>query len=150
MNISIGILAYNEADSISKTLESLIEQSLFYESNTNDIVEVIVVANGCTDQTVEVANLALKKLVDNLPRQGVSWQVCEVADAGISNAWNLYVHQFSDSNSNYLFLMDADIEFVEPQTLRLMIDKLETTPEMSVSVDLPVKNLEFKKKKNLI
>ena len=150
MNISIGILAYNEADSISKTLESLIEQSLFYESNTNDIVEVIVVANGCTDQTVEVANLALKKLVDNLPRQGVSWQVCEVADAGKSNAWNLYVHQFSDSNSNYLFLMDADIEFVEPQTLRLMIDKLETTPEMSVAVDLPIKNIAFKKKKNLI
>jgi len=46
--------------------------------------------------------------------------------------------------------MDADIQFLDPDTLRHMIDELEVTPEAWVSVDTPVKDVALKENKNLI
>ena len=149
MNVSIGILAYNESGSISATLLSLFQQSLLNQSEPNCAIEVVVVPNGCTDETASVARAKLEELVQTV-RPGVRAVVCEVEQSGKSNAWNLYVHEFSDPAADYLFLMDADIKFLEPHTLRHMIEILEATPSAWVSVDTPVKDVEIKEKKNLL
>jgi glycosyltransferase involved in cell wall biosynthesis len=49
--VSLGILAHNEQARIPATLRSLESQSLF---GSNHDVEVVVVPNGCKDQTAAV------------------------------------------------------------------------------------------------
>jgi hypothetical protein len=79
-NISIGILAYNEAPKIAKTLASLRQQSIFYLNQDQYRVEVVLVPNGfgansrstlrqhlCQFLTQNVANL-LAMLRLNQPR----------------------------------------------------------------------------------
>lgn len=150
LNISIGILAHNESVSISTTLQSLFQQSLFNEPDPPKSIEIIVVPNGCSDNTAEVSRTALTELVKQCAQPNVREQVCEVAQPGKSNAWNLYVHKFSEPTADYLFLLDADIQFLDPNTLRYMIDCLETAPELWISVDNPVKDVSLKGKKNLM
>jgi cellulose synthase/poly-beta-1,6-N-acetylglucosamine synthase-like glycosyltransferase len=47
---SVGITAYNEEANIGKLLEAMVNQRLFLV----EITEIIVVASGCTDRTVEI------------------------------------------------------------------------------------------------
>jgi len=47
---SIGVTAYNEEANIGRLLQALIEQRLYQVQ----IAEIIVVASGCTDRTVEI------------------------------------------------------------------------------------------------
>ena len=51
MKCSVGICAYNEEKNIGKLLEALMRQ----ETDVAEIDEIIVVASGCTDRTVEIA-----------------------------------------------------------------------------------------------
>jgi glycosyltransferase involved in cell wall biosynthesis len=150
LNVSIGILAHNEALSISTTLQSLFQQSLFNEPDPQQAIEIVVVANGCTDETAAVSRATLEALVKQAPHPNIRWRVCEVEQPGKTNAWNLYVHEFSAPAADYLFLMDADIEFIDPHTLRYMLDTLETKPNAWVSVDVPIKDVALKEKKNLV
>lgn len=154
LNISIGILAHNEAASISQTLESLFEQAVFSQ-NCADLaaellIELIVVPNGCKDETAAIAQTTLEKLTQQSTHAEIHWQICEVLQPGKANAWNLYVHQFSNPAADYLILMDADIQFIEPQTLSSMIETLEVTPNAWISVDQPIKDIALKQKKNLM
>lgn len=150
MKISIGILAYNEANCISTTLRSLFEQSIFQEVNTTTAIEVVVVPNGCSDETAAIASATLQELVKSATNPLVSSRVCEVKEAGKPNAWNHYVHKFSDPNADYLFLMDADIQFLSPTTLHSMFETLESNSDAWVSVDTLVKDVALKEKKSLI
>src|SRR5258708_20406957 len=51
MNVSIVVPAYNEAANIRQLLASLLEQ----ETRLARIVEIVVVASGCTDATAELS-----------------------------------------------------------------------------------------------
>ena len=150
LKISIGILAYNEANEISITLHSLFQQSLFKKADGNTTIEIVVVPNGCTDNTAAIATATLKELTQGFTQPCINWRVCEVKEPGKANAWNLYVHEFSAPTADYLLLMDADIHFLDPHTLYSMINTLETTPSAWVSVDKSVKDVALKPKKNLI
>ncbi|NEZ54414.1 glycosyltransferase family A protein [Adonisia turfae] len=151
LNISIGILAYNEANLINETLQSLSNQSIFKDSELDWDIEVIVVPNGCTDNTQEVAQTALEKLIlsETIKKQ-FSWKICELSLAGKARAWNAYVHEFSNSVANYLILMDADIKFIEETALRNLILALETNFDAHISTDKPVKDVLLKSNRNLI
>ncbi|CAD0227952.1 glycosyltransferase family 2 protein [Planktothrix agardhii] len=148
--ISLGILAYNEALVIPITLESLFKQTLFTESNPNWEIEIIVIPNGCQDDTALVAETNLKNLFSPTLYPDLHWQVHEIEQAGKTNAWNLFVHQFSDSRAEYLFLMDADIQLLDPQTLNSMLEILEAKPESWVAVDKPIKDIAIKTHKTLM
>jgi glycosyltransferase involved in cell wall biosynthesis len=150
MKISIGILAYNEAGSIGKTLHSLFGQSVFVDPDEDDEIEIIIVPNGCTDDTADVARIVLADLVTRSQLTRVKYAVCEVAEPGKTNAWNRYVHQFSDPHAKYLLLMDADIEFLGDRTVRNTIDELERNPRANLAVDTPTKDIVLKPNKNWI
>ncbi len=150
MNISLGILAWNEAEVIAVSLRSLFEQSLFQRlENLDASVQVVVVPNGCTDATAGVAAEALTRCAAAMSADRLRWQVCELQEPGKANAWNQFVHEFADPGADYLFLMDADIRFTHPDTLLNMIRALEQNRDASVSTDLPQKHVLFKKRKSL-
>jgi len=56
---SIGIMAYNEEANIARTLDAVLAQ----KGPSIDITEVIVVASGCTDQTVAIVAAIAEKEV---------------------------------------------------------------------------------------
>ena len=148
MKISIGILAYNESESICLTLQSLFEQSLFTDPDSQTAIEIVVVPNGCSDNTAEVARNLLAALIQRSAHPQLYSSVAEVAQAGKSNAWNQYVHNFSDPTADYMFLMDADIQFLEIHTLRNTLDTLEQNPAAQIAVDTPTKDIVSKPNKN--
>ncbi len=83
--ISIIIPAHNEEKYLGETLQALRQQTYPY-------YEVIVVANGCSDQTVAVARHACDKVID-LPERGLG----KARNSGGSKA-----------RGNLLVFLDAD------------------------------------------
>jgi glycosyltransferase involved in cell wall biosynthesis len=143
MLISIGVLAWNEAGVIEATLTSLIGQSAL-RGPAGDMPgnawEIVVVPNGCADDTAEVARRALYRLVAATGRTDISWSVRELTEAGKSNAWNHYVHEFSSSRAELLVMIDADIEFGEVETISNSVKALLADSHAMVAVDLPLKD----------
>jgi glycosyltransferase involved in cell wall biosynthesis len=150
MKISLGILACNESESIDSTLNSLFQQSLFADADSPNPIEIVVVPNGCSDNTADISRETLTELTEHSAHPDLHFSVMEVAEADKSNAWNLYVHHFADPQANYLFVMDADIQLLETHTLRNTIDSLEHNPAKQIAVDTPVKDIVFKPNKNPI
>lgn len=150
MKIGIGILAYNEADLIGTTLRSLFRQSIFNEPNSDKEIEIVVVPNGCTDNTAAISTETLEELVKSSTHPNLRYWVHEVEQPSKPNAWNLYVHEFSDRAADYLIIMDADIEILDPCTLKSLINTLEQNNDAWVSVDKLVKDVELKQKKSLM
>ncbi len=154
MKISIGILAYNEASKIEETLDYLFGQTLFQSADYRqrfqiDCIQVIVVPNGCNDATEEIARSCLSKRCANLTAP-VAYEVRAIAEAGKSNAWNSFVHKFSDLEATYLFLMDADIQLVQAETMGLMLSTLESSSDAWIATDTPVKDVAFKQSKSYL
>ncbi|MBV8742951.1 MAG: glycosyltransferase [Sinobacteraceae bacterium] len=152
MLISIGILAWNEEANIAVTLESLFRQDALLgcaESTRGCRWEVIVVPNGCSDQTAAVSRRVLQQLTAGSAVQ-ISARVEELAEAGKSNAWNRYVHELSDPAAELIVMLDADIEFVQAQTLSNTIQVLLSEPGALAAVDLPLKDAWKKRRRTLV
>ena len=68
MHVTIGILAYNESEVIARTIGSLFEQSVFSGRGATlpDVQwEIVVVPNGCRDNTHQKAEQALQSACAN-------------------------------------------------------------------------------------
>ncbi len=137
--ITIGILAWNEQDSIETTLEGVFAQSLLQEKACRQ-VEIVVVANGCTDQTAVVA----RKVLQDLATASCAGRVVELKEPGKINAWNVLVHRESRPETGIFILADADIRFLGDRTLENMIMVLEQDSSVVASTDEPVKHIALK------
>lgn len=139
--ITIGMLAYNEAAVIEQTLVSLFAQTLFAASAPTTMeVELVVVANGCTDDTADIARATLSALTNPSTAAPVSWRVEELERPGICHAWNRYVHDFADPRAEHVFVMSADIELLAPTTLASMVAALSDAPDVWATTDQPIKD----------
>ena len=95
INCSVGIMAYNEEANIGRTIRSVLEQ----QGLSTRIMEVIVVASGCTDRTVPiVAEIALQE-----PRVRLCIQEKR---EGKASAINLFLKQ---AISSIVVLIGADV-----------------------------------------
>jgi len=145
MRIAIGILAHNEEHTIGPLVASLARQDLF--ATPGHSVSVHIVPNGCRDATTAAARKALEGLAAAFPCVRVA--VHDVADPGKANAWNLFVHDFSEPEADALLLLDADIEFGQDACLRLVAEALPNNPKAVVAVDTPVKDVQKKAVRSL-
>ena len=148
MKLSIGILAHDESDSIAVVLDSLCQQSIFTNSTPVDVIEIIVVPNGCNDQTAAIARKTLAQLALASKKVSWRWQVYEVKQAGKSNAWNLFIHQFTAPDADFFCLIDADIKLQDSLTLEKMLAALIKNPEYWIALDQPIKDIAQKPSKN--
>ena len=108
MKLSIIVPVYNVADYLAKCLDSLITQDL-----PQDEYEVIVVNDGSTDNSGQIAKKYADKysniILINQENQGLSG----ARNTGISNAKGEYI-QFVDSD-----------DYLEPMVLGELIEKIE-------------------------
>lgn len=135
--VSIGVLAHDEEERIAATLASVLRQRLVREGRHE--VELVVVANGCTDGTVVRAREVLRDASSDLAR--LSARVVDEPIPGKARAWNRYVHELSWSQADYLMLLDADIELLGDEVLGALVDTLEGDSHALVSTDRPVKDV---------
>lgn len=99
-NFSIIIPAYNESALINETLAYL------FSDNRLTNIEIIVVCNGCIDDTVEKVQLFISDNSLLLSTNGISMFVFETNKASKTNALNIGVKK---SNSDINVFLDADI-----------------------------------------
>lgn len=134
LRVSIGVLAHDEEARIATALSSILSQDLISDGAH---VEIVVLANGCTDQTVDRARDALTGIAD----ERVTATVVDDPAPGKARAWNRYVHELSRPDADYLILADGDIDIPNPGVLGSLMDTLERDPRALVSSDRPVKDV---------
>ncbi|MEO5958246.1 MAG: glycosyltransferase family A protein, partial [Opitutaceae bacterium] len=149
--LSIGIMAWNEEDSIRTTLDSLFRQSVFQKlAERHEQCELVLVANGCTDRTASVTREYFAGVADRHPWAGAFMaRVVEVTEPGKCNAWNRFVHEFSSLEPRFLCLMDADIVFHHRDTIFNLMATLEKMPQANASSGRQCKDILFKERKTL-
>lgn len=144
-DVSIGIIAWNEEDSIENTLESLFAQSIFECVTAAGVeCEVVCVANGCSDRTPDIVREVFRRRSEAVGGgTGVRCRLVETEVRGKLNAWNMLVHDLFASSARVLVFMDADIVFLHPDTIRNVVMALHRNPIACVAVDEPVKHLRL-------
>ncbi len=149
--LSIGLMAWNEEDSIRTTLESLFRQTVFERlCGRHEQCEIIVVANACTDRTAAVTRELFEKMEREHPwSDGFSARVIDIPEPGKANAWNRFIHEFSAVEARYLVSMDADIVFHHRDTIFNLMAVLERKPHVPASTGRQCKDLIFKERKTL-
>jgi glycosyltransferase involved in cell wall biosynthesis len=149
--VSIGMMAWNEEDSIQATLESLFRQSVFEKlSARHEQCEILVLANGCTDRTVAVARDYFERMEREHPWvSGFTARVIDIPEPGRNNAWNRFVHEFSAVETRFITLMDADIVFHHRDTIFNLMHTMEQRPGVSATSGKQVKSIVFKPHKTV-
>jgi glycosyltransferase involved in cell wall biosynthesis len=123
----IGIFAHDEAAGIAAMVARLAAQDL-----TGIDARILVLANGCSDDTVALARQAAL---------GSAVEVADLPEGGKSRTWNRFVHDLSRAGAQVLVFADADITFPAPDCLRRLILGLEARPALQVLNSRPVKDI---------
>lgn len=133
----IGVFAHNEEDSIVLLLADLAKQSVFFDSRFS--VRVVVLANGCSDNTCEAANTASGNFSNPS-----SVLVCKLEEGGKSRTWNRFVHNLSNIDAESLIFMDADIRLPGQNTISDLLLFLQERTDIKAASSLPVKDIDFR------
>jgi glycosyltransferase involved in cell wall biosynthesis len=148
MKIALGILAWNEETTIARTIESICSQSLLASADAENIsIEIVCVPNGCTDATASVARSALRKYLGKIGQQAISWQVINLEEPGKTNAWMRLIHEFSEQSTDFVIMVDADVQFLDVDALSSLIEGLQDHPGALVASGIPIKDISLKQRK---
>lgn len=132
----IAIFAHNEADGIGRMIEELGRQDLLQRDDAD--LRVLVLANGCTDDTARIA----RETAAALPgRAAARIEVMDLAQGGKSRTVNRFIHEFSRPEAELLGFMDADIRMPRSDTLSRMLSVMVARPELHVFTSRPVKDV---------
>ena len=107
--ISIITVCYNGEKTISRTIESVLNQTI-YDLDENIQVEYIVVDGASTDNTLKIID-SYRAKYDN--KQGLSLKVISEKDAGIYDAMNKGIKA---SSGEIIGIINSD-DFYEPEAL---------------------------------
>lgn len=142
--VSVCILAKNEGKVIGNCLTQLSRQS-FVSNGTYD-VQIHVVANGCTDDTVGVA-LSSQGIFSG---SSVKLHVHDLYLGGKSRSWNRAVHELADVSTDIFVFIDADITFVDNAVVAEMLACLQADSSLAACSGFPVKDVSTKSKKKIL
>ncbi len=132
----LGIFAHNEADGIAALFDTLAAQDVFADADVD--VRVVLLANGCTDQTVAIA----RAKVETLPAVvAARIEVFDFAQGGKSRTVHRFVQEVSRTDATVLGFMDADITLPRADTIRRMVEALRDRPALQTFTSCPVKDV---------
>ncbi|WP_189369298.1 glycosyltransferase [Tateyamaria omphalii] len=133
--VDLAIFAHNEASGITATIKALAEQSILAHAEID--FRVLVLANGCTDGTAEVAQNAV-----SAAGFGDDVEVHDLARGGKSRTWNRFVHDFSRRDCAVLLFCDADILLPDTEALTKLVKCLSGNRNLRAITSRPVKDLQ--------
>lgn len=134
--MDIGLFAHDEAAGIATVIDDLARQDILEDDRFD--IRVLILANGCHDQTVPIARSAIAALPDRIRKAFV---VLDLPEPGKSRTAHRFIHDLSRPEADMLGFMDADIELPRPDSLRRMAEALLTRPELQVFTSHPVKDV---------
>jgi len=144
VKVAVCILAKDESEKIARTLAGVARQTCF--SDTNHNVELHVVANGCTDDTVEASRRAFSIFVGANAKPHVH----DLNPGGKSRAWNRAVHELVCDKAEVIVFADADIAFVDENVISELLVTLHADPGLVVSTGFPIKDVSVKVQKTVV
>ncbi len=130
MRIGFGIFAHNEARDLPRLLDDIRAQDILTDPAID--FELHLLANGCTDDTVQVA-----RSHPLASRLGAAFVLHDLAEGGKSRTWNRYVHDFT-TDCDMLGFLDADIRLPDPGLFSGLAQSLAARPELLAFVSRPV------------
>lgn len=123
---TIAVFAHNEGRRIGAALESIPAAA------GGRPVRVVVLANGCSDDTIDRAGDAAGGIAD--------LTVVDIGLADKANAWNLFIHDlWTDQDvarTDVFFFMDGDVR-LEADALPLLASVYETSPTVNAVGAMP-------------
>lgn len=140
VKLDVGIMAHNEAGGIARFLTQLSDQSIFSARDIDS--RLVLVANGCTDDTVAIA----RRTIAGLPIAFSSRiEVIELEKGGKSRSMNHYLRRFTREDSDVIGFMDADIDLPQKDTMLIMARALRDRPDLRVFVSNALSDVTFHK-----
>lgn len=130
---NIVMFAYNEANNLANSVTAVANNC---DENLN---KFYLVANGCTDNTVDVAEGLKQQL--NFDKM----EVINIELGDKCNAWNHYVHDVADEDTLCHFFVDADVVFSQ-QCFPLLLEQIaQANDSCHIIAGMPLsgRNLEF-------
>ena len=134
--VDMGIFAYNEENNIRRTIEDVVRQVLL--RSTQHSIRVLVLANGCSDNTVAAAKAAI-----DATGAAATVVVVDLKQGGKSRTWNDFVHRLSRPTADFLIFADADIQLPEHATLSRLVEFIEEHPGVDAASSCPVKDIDY-------
>lgn len=131
----IAVFAHNEEKSIAETLKSI-----FASFQSNSGLQIYVLANGCTDRTVEI----VRGMMGGHPEI----KLITIAMADKCNAWNEYVYQHADDSFCHFFC-DGDVTF-SLNAFQIMKKELMESSESHAAAGVPLSGRGRKKYVDII
>lgn len=132
--IDLAVFAHNEEYNIFAVLTMLDRQDIFDHAMFS--IRVLVLANGCSDETVQMAEKAVSGLT-----HAQSFTVCNITAGGKSRTWNEFVHNLARSDADLLIFCDADIDIPQTDVVHSLAVFLNSNPECVVASSRPVKDI---------
>ncbi len=150
--ISIGLCAWNEETTIENALSSILEQDIFQDSTKwIETIEIVCLANACTDRTVQVARTFLERKLKALQSGPVvTWKVEDVPWGGLARALNVLTHELTDPLADFIFKMDCDVTIEGSGAMRELILALERDPVAQIAVPISLKHIIKSRKKSAV
>jgi hypothetical protein len=130
--VDIGVFAHNEAAGIAAMVAELARQDILLDPRLS--VRMLILANGCTDDTVARAR-------DASLATGARIEVVDLPEGGKSRSWNRFVHDLCRPAAEVLVFCDADIEMPELGSLSALVAGLMDRPQLWAFNSRPVKDI---------
>lgn len=140
--VDVAVFAHNEEESIGFLLADLSRQTLLGYADTN--LRIRVLCNACRDQTVAVAQEAIKA---TRSLSGITL-VDDFEQGGKSRTWNRFVSELPD-NSDFCIFIDGDIRLPDGDALRGLLNDLGNSKAVAVT-SRPLKDVRKLRRKPLL
>jgi glycosyltransferase involved in cell wall biosynthesis len=128
--VSVVVLAHNEDRNLPALVAELDLQRRALEHHHSDL---LILANGCSDDTASVARKLCEQTFGE-PTPQWDWRVEEVLPRiGKAGAWNVSVHRFLRADSEVAAFIDADLTFFTHDEIARCADALLAHPDAWVS-----------------
>lgn len=138
IHIDLAILAHNEEKSIPLLIEDLGKQSILALPDIDLRVEIL--ANGCSDATVEAAEKARLHLPPSIADRIT---VRDLEAPGKSRTMNWFLRNGLRPEAEFLFFMDGDIRLPSHGSMAAMVEQMRARPELQVFTSRPVKDIVY-------